>query len=70
VGKLHLAKHIEDLPTERFALLIELLEQTQIDLALARLVGDQVPEMAYLGLSDAWMRRKRCSKWFGFDGRS
>ena len=35
------------------ALLLELLEQPAVDLALARLVGDQVPEVADLGLADA-----------------
>ena len=46
-------EHVEDLVAERLALLLELVEQALEDLALAGLVGHQVPEVADLGLADA-----------------
>ena len=40
-------------PLKRLALDFELLQQTVIDIAFAGLLGDEVPEMADLGLPDA-----------------
>jgi hypothetical protein len=51
--ELHFAEHIEYLAAERIARLRELLEQLAVDVALARLLGDEVPQMADLGLADA-----------------
>ena len=51
--ELELAEHVEDLAAERLARLLELLQQRAIDVALAGLLGDQVPEVADLGLADA-----------------
>ena len=51
--ELELAEHVEDLAAERLARLLQLLQQRAIDIALARLVGDQVPQVADLGLADA-----------------
>ena len=51
--ELQLAEHVEDLAAERLARLLQLLQQRAIDVALAGLVGDQVPEVADLGLADA-----------------
>ena len=48
-----LAENVEDLTAERLALLIQLLEEPLEDLALARLLGHQVPQVADLGLADA-----------------
>ena len=48
-----LAQHVEDLAAQRLALDLQLLEQALEDLALARLLGHQVPEVADLGLADA-----------------
>ena len=48
-----LAEHVEDLAAERLALALELLEQALVDLALAGVLGDEVPEVADLGLADA-----------------
>ena len=48
-----LAEHVEDLAAERLARLLQLLEQAGVDLALAGVGGDQVPEVADLGLADA-----------------
>ena len=51
--ELQLAEHVEDLAAERLPGLFQLLEQPPVDVALAGLVGDQVPQMADLGLADA-----------------
>ena len=51
--ELQLAEHVEDLAAERLAGLLQLLEQLAVDVAFAGLLGDQVPEMADLGLADA-----------------
>ena len=51
--ELELAEHVEDLAAERLARLLELLQQLAVDIALARLVGHQVPQVADLGLADA-----------------
>ena len=48
-----LAEHVEDLAAERLALLVDLLEQPLEHLALAGVVGDEVPQVADLGLADA-----------------
>ena len=51
--ELELAEHVEDLAAERLARLLELLQQLAVDVALAGLLGDEVPEVADLGLADA-----------------
>ena len=51
--ELELAEHVEDLAAQRLARLLELLQQLAVDVAFARLLGDQVPEVADLGLADA-----------------
>ena len=51
--ELELAEHVEDLAAERLARLLELLQQRAVDVALAGLLGDQVPQVADLGLADA-----------------
>jgi len=51
--ELELAEHVEHLSTERLAGLFEFLEQRVVDVALARLHRDEVPEVADLGLADA-----------------
>src|SRR5438093_9648644 len=51
--ELQLAQHIEDLAPERVPSLFELLQERSIDVPFAGLLSDQVPEMAYLRLSDA-----------------
>ena len=51
--ELELAEHVEDLAAQRLARLLELLEQRAVDVALAGLLGDEVPEVADLGLADA-----------------
>ena len=50
--ELELAEHIEDLSAERVPGLIQLLQQGAIDIALARLLGHEVPEVADLRLTD------------------
>ena len=51
--ELKLAEHVEDLAAERLARLLQLFQQPAIDVAFARLLGDQVPQVADLGLADA-----------------
>jgi hypothetical protein len=51
--ELELAEDVEDLPAEGVAGGFELLEQAVVDVAFAGLVGDEVPEVADLGLADA-----------------
>ncbi len=51
--ELELAEHVEDLAAQRLARLFELLQQLAIDVALAGLLGHQVPQVADLGLADA-----------------
>ena len=48
-----LAEHVEDLTAQGLALLVKFLQQPVIDLAFAGLLGDEIPEMANLGLADA-----------------
>ena len=48
-----LAEHVVDLAAERRARLFQLLEQAAVDLALARVGGAEVPQVADLGLADA-----------------
>ena len=63
------AEHIEHPAAQRVAGLLQLVEQLAVDIAFAGLVGHQVPQMADLGLA-RWIRPKRCSSRFGFQGRS
>ena len=51
--ELELAEHVEHLAAQRLARLLELLQQLAIDVAFARLLRHQVPEVADLGLADA-----------------
>jgi hypothetical protein len=51
--ELELAEHIENLSAERLSGFFEFLQQTAIDVALAGLLGHQVPQVADLGLADA-----------------
>ena len=51
--ELHLAQHVEHLTAECLPCLVELFQQCQVDIALARLLRDQIPEVADLGLPDA-----------------
>ena len=46
----HLAEHVVDLPVEGLAHLLDLLEQPQVHLGLAGVVGHEVPHVADLGL--------------------
>jgi hypothetical protein len=52
------------------ARLLELLQQPAIDVALARLLGHQVPQVADLGLADAVDAAEALLQRFGFHGRS
>ena len=48
--ELELAQHVEHLPAERLTRLLQLLQKGAIDIALAGLFGNQVPEVADFGL--------------------
>src|SRR3546814_12122925 len=48
-----LAQHVVDAAAERRSRGLQLLQQAGVDLALARVGGDQVPEVADLSLADA-----------------
>ena len=48
-----LAQYIKNLPAQRITLLGELFQQPEIDFAFPRILGNKVPEVAYLGLPDA-----------------
>ena len=50
--ELQLPKHVEHLAAECLPRLLQLLQQSPVDVALAGLVGDQVPQMADLRLAD------------------
>jgi hypothetical protein len=50
--ELEFAEHVEDLTAERLARLFELFQQLAVDVAFAGFVGDQVPQVAGLGLAD------------------
>jgi hypothetical protein len=51
--ELELAEDVEHLPAQGFARLFQLVEQPAIDVALAGSVGNEVPQVAYLGLTNA-----------------
>ena len=51
--ELELAEHVEHLPAEGLPRLLQLFEELSVDVALARFVRDQVPEVTHLGLADA-----------------
>ena len=51
--ELELAEHVEHLAAQGFARLLQLLQQLPIDVALAGLLGHQIPEVTHLGLADA-----------------
>ena len=48
-----LAEDVEDLAAQCLAFLVQLFQKPLVDLALARVLGDQVPEVADFGLADA-----------------
>ena len=48
-----IAQDIEDLAVERLALRLQFAQQPFVDVAFARLAGDQVPQVADLRLADA-----------------
>ena len=48
-----LPENIEHLAAKRLSFLVELLQEAVIDFTFPRVLGDQVPEMADLGLTDA-----------------
>ena len=50
--ELQLPEHVEHLAAEGLPGPLQLLEQPPVDVALARIVGDQVPQVADLGLAD------------------
>ncbi len=50
--ELQLSDHVEDLVAERLPGLFQLLQQAPVDVALARVVRDQVPQMTDLGLAN------------------
>ena len=51
--ELKLAEHIKDLAAERLAGLLQLLQQSTVDIALACLFGYQVPQVANFSLANA-----------------
>ena len=51
-GKVQLAQNVKDPAAQGLALLIELVQKPLEDLTLPGLAGNQVPEMAHLGLAD------------------
>src|SRR5690606_41696315 len=51
--ELKLAQHVEDLAAQSLPRLFELLQKATIDVALPRLRGDEIPEVANFGLPDA-----------------
>src|SRR5207237_9194391 len=51
--ELELAEHIENLSAQGLPGLLEFLQQPPIDVALARFLGHQIPQVADLGLTDA-----------------
>ena len=51
--ELELAQYVEHLTAKRIAGLVQLLQQGTVDIALARLLGHEVPEVADFGLADA-----------------
>ena len=48
-----LPKHIEHLPAERFASILQFIKKRAIDIAFTGFFGDQIPEVANLRLPDA-----------------
>ena len=50
--ELDLAEHIEDLAAERLARLLQFLQQGVVDVALTRLLGHEIPEVAHFRLAD------------------
>ena len=50
---MQLAEHVEHLAAQGLPRLFELLEQTAVDIALAGLLGDQIPQVADFRLPDA-----------------
>ena len=51
--ELELAEHVEDLSAERLPRLFQLLKQRTVNVAFAGFLGNQIPQMAHLGLADA-----------------
>ncbi|OQB38220.1 MAG: hypothetical protein BWY09_01407 [Candidatus Hydrogenedentes bacterium ADurb.Bin179] len=51
--KLEFAEHIEDLAAEGGPGLLQFVQEAAVDIAFAGFIGDQVPQVADLGLADA-----------------
>jgi hypothetical protein len=68
--ELELAQDIEHLAAEGLAGLLQLLQQGPVDIALPRLLGYEVPEMADLGLADAVDAAEALLQPVGVPGRS
>ncbi len=49
----HVAEDVEDATLQRLALDLQLFQQSVVNVAFASLLGDEVPEVADLGLADA-----------------
>ena len=47
-----LAEHVEDLAAQGAARLCQLIQQLMIDVALSRLLGDQIPELLYAAVAE------------------
>src|SRR5258706_14025036 len=62
------AQYVEDLASQRFSFLLQLLQKALIDFALARLLGDKIPEVANLGLSNAMNAAKSLFEAVGVPG--
>jgi hypothetical protein len=53
LAKRHAAQHVEHLAVQGAALLAQLGEQARVHVALAGVLGHEVPQVAHLGLADA-----------------
>src|SRR3990170_6636870 len=51
--ELELAQHVEYLATERLTCLFQLLQQPSVYVSFAGFLGNQIPEVAHLGLADS-----------------
>ena len=64
-----LAEHVEHLAAQRLARLFELVQQRAVDIALAGVVGDQIPQVADFGLADAMDAAKTLFEPVGVPGQ-
>jgi len=51
--EMQFTQHIKDSPAKGLARLVELFEEAAVNVALARLLGHEIPEVAHLRLADA-----------------